>query len=155
MIFNLSFFLFIPNVHFNAADAILHRDSAECIASSVFFHIAFFVRNFNEISSALTSVQWRRRGPLFFIGTALRVPLFIFSLVSTIAFSRRYFFCSGLPVNPLFFIGPVPTRSLRDSAKCCIFNHFLVDDSFRGRRREFLHRDSATCTASLLTAHTC
>ena len=56
MIFNLSFFLFIPNVHFNAADAILHRDSAECIASSVFFHIAFFVRNFNEISSALTSV---------------------------------------------------------------------------------------------------
>ena len=55
MIFNLSFFLFIPNVHFNAADAILHRDSAECIASSVFFHIAFFVRNFNEISSALTS----------------------------------------------------------------------------------------------------
>ena len=43
MIFNLSFFLFIPNVHFNAADAILHRDSAVCIASSVFFHIAFFV----------------------------------------------------------------------------------------------------------------
>jgi hypothetical protein len=149
----LLFLLFIPMVHPNAADAIFHRDSATCIASFVSFHI--FFRNFYEISSALTSVQWRRRGPLFFIGTALRVPLFIFSLVSTIAFSRRYFFCSGLPVNPLFFIGPVPTRSLRDSAKCCIFNHFLVDDSFRGRRREFLHRDSATCTASLLTAHTC
>ena len=114
-----------------------------------------FFRNFYEISSALTSVQWRRRGPFFFHrDSATRATFHFLSRFDNRIFPK-VFFCSGLPVNPLFFIGPVPTRSLRDSAKCCIFNHFLVNDSFRGRRREFLHRDSATCTASLLTAHTC
>ena len=95
--FQICIFLFIPNVyfnaadaiHFNAADAILHRDSAKCIASCVFFPIAFFVRNFNNWKPARI-FQMRRRLFLHRDGPECVASFFVHSMCISTPPTRSY-----------------------------------------------------------------
>ena len=87
--FQFFLFLFIPNVYFNAADAILHRDSAKCIASCVFFRIAFFVRNFNNWKPARI-FQMRRRLFLHRDGPECVASFFVHSMCISTPPTRSY-----------------------------------------------------------------
>ena len=76
------------HVYFNAADAILHRDSATCVASSVFFLVAFLSCAPNLVSSRV-----------ILLGATQKPRLNVCAYSRLFSTLRLQEFCEGLVVS--------------------------------------------------------